>query len=132
MPNTKELSQYSEIRLVQVTGVHLTAFESYELMRRGAEPWPEPIGELEYIYPISSTPSFKVHALVDRTIKGSEASTVRFSLGGCGVTPPHLKERGIVFVQAGSGSAIAVWESLGDRFVEIEESLGIEHAADEP
>ena len=124
MPNLNELSRYSEIRLVEATGVHLTEYEAYQLMRRGAKPWPKAQGDLDYIYPTSSTPDFEVQSLVNRTIKGGKVATEQFTLGGCGVNPPWLHERGIVFVESGSGYVLAVWESEGEPYTQLARALG--------
>jgi hypothetical protein len=123
MPNLNDLQRYSQIRLVEVTGVHLTEYEDYQLMRRGAKPSPKSQGGLEYIYPTSSTPDFEVQSLVNRTIKGAAALTQQFELGGCGVAPPRLHERGFVFVEPGSGYALAVWESEGEPYRQIARAL---------
>jgi hypothetical protein len=100
MPNTEDLGRYSEIRVVEVTGVRLTEYEAYQLMRRGVRPWPKPQGDLEFVYPTSSTPDLKCRrSLTERSRAGSP--TARFTLGGCAVEQPKLHERGVVFVSPG-------------------------------
>ena len=131
MPNTEDLGRYSEIRVVEVTGVRLTEYEAYQLMRRGVRPWPKPQGDLEFVYPTSSTPGFEVQALVDRTIKGPAAPTARFTLGGCAVEQPKLHERGVVFVEPGTGYGLAVWQSEGEPYRKLASALGVE-ITDEP
>ena len=123
MPNVGDLQRYSEVRLVETTGVRLTEYEAYQLMRRGAKPWPKSQNKLDYIYPTSSTPGFEVQSLVNRTIKGAEVSTQRFTLGGCGVTPPRLHEHGVVFIEPDSGYALAVWESEGEPYRQLVRAL---------
>jgi hypothetical protein len=131
IPQAEDLRRYSDVRVVEVTGVHLTEYEAYQLMRRGARPWPKPQGDLEYIYPTSSTAGFEVQALVDQTIKGLPASTKHFMLGGCAVVPPKLHERGIVFLEPGSDFALAVWQSEGAPYRRLARALGV-MVADEP
>ena len=131
MPQVNELGRYSEIRVVEVTGVHLTSYEAYQLMRRGAMPWPQPQNGVEYIHPLSSTPGFEVQALVDQTIKGPAASVTHFVLGGCAVVPPKLHDRGIVFIEPGSHYDLAVWQSEGEPYRKIAAALGLK-ITDEP
>ena len=126
MPNPDDLARYAEIHLVEVTGVRLTEYEAYQLMRRGARPWPEPKGGLDYLYPTSSTAGFQVYALVDRSLKGKPVATIEFTLGGCGVAHPKLHDRGFVFIEHGRGYAATIWESDGEAFNEAAKALGVE------
>ncbi|MGO4223652.1 hypothetical protein AB4Y64_17595 [Lysobacter sp. TAF61] len=125
-PEIEDTGRYSEIRVVEVTGVQLTEYEDYQLMRRGVRPWPKPQGGIEFVYPTSSTPGFEVQALVDRTIKGPATPTARFTLGGCGVEPPKLHDRGVIFVEPGTGYAVAVWQSEGEHYRKLATALGME------
>jgi hypothetical protein len=127
MPQVNDLGRYSEIRVVEVTGVHLTSYEAYQLMQRGAMPWPQPQNDVEYIYPLSSTPGFEVQALVDQTIKGPATSVTHCVLGGCAVVPPKLHDRGIIFIEPGQHYDLAVWQSEGERYRKIAAVLGLNH-----
>lgn len=126
MPQIEDLDRYSEIRLVEVIGVKLTAYEAYELMRRGVRPLRNPQALLGDLYPTSSTAAFEVQALVDRTIKGPAAHTAQITLGGCAVVPPQLRQRGLVFLESGTGHAFAVWQSEGESYRKLASALGLE------
>lgn len=75
LPQDGVVERFSAILAVEVTGVHLTAYEFHQLVLRGIEEAPNGSDGLAYIYPTSSTPSFDVHVLVDSVALGGGERT---------------------------------------------------------
>ena len=128
-PRYGEVSDF-QVLAVRVTGVHLTGFESEELRKKDADVTSEESDDLDTISPVNSTPEFSVHVLVDSVLSGESEPTRTFSLGGCFVHMPTLRESGLILV-APDGRAFGVWASEGDRYTDWVRELGIA-STDEP
>jgi hypothetical protein len=130
LPEPGVAERFSAILAVEATGVHLTAYEFHQLVRRGIKEAPRQSDGIGYIYPTSSTPSFDVHVLVDSVVRGESEPARQFTLGGCGMAIPNLREKGLVFVDS-SGKALALWASQGSEYVAWAKELGLQ-LPDEP
>ena len=114
-PESGQLDGWSVLE-VEITGVHLTAYELHSLVERGAVEPPSSKDGIEYLYPTSSTPTFKVNLLVDRVLHGSSESAAEFNLGGCGIKVPQLREKGLIFVSPSGDRVGAVWASQEEAY----------------
>ena len=121
---------FSEILAVEATGVHLIAYEHHQLIKRGLVAVPERADGIEYMYPTSATPSYEAYVLVDKAARGTSEPTRRFTLSGCSVAVPALREKGIVFVGA-QGEVFALWASQSSEYLPWARYLGLP-SADEP
>jgi hypothetical protein len=113
-----------DVLAVEVTGVHLSAYEDYQAATLGLQPWPTGEDGEEALYPVSSTPAFQVRVLV-HSASGETGEAVReFTLGGCGVRVPEPRERGLLFVSP-SGSVGAVWQDREPELARWLDELGL-------
>ena len=114
-PENGQLDGWSVLE-VEVTGVRLTAYEFHSLVERGAVEPPGSTDGTEYLYPTSSTPTFKVNVLVDRALRGSSEAAAEFNLAGCGIKVPELREKGLIFISPSGDRVGAVWASEEEAF----------------
>ena len=113
-----------EVLAVEVTGVRLTSYEWYRAATLKLRPWPKgPDGE-ELLYPSSSTPSFNVYVLVHASNSAPGEPLREFSLGGCGVRVPGVKEHGLLFISS-SGSVGVVWADRESEYQQWLSELGL-------
>jgi hypothetical protein len=117
---------------VEVTGVHLTAYEFHSLVERGAVEPPADSDGIEYLYPTSSTPSFEIDVLVDRVWRGSSGPTGKFTLRGCGIEVPELQEKGLLFISPDGEQIGAVWASQRRFYARWKKELNARDSQTEP
>ena len=113
-----------EVLAVEVTGVHLTAYEQYRAATLKLQPWPKAANGEDTVYPTSSTPSFGVNVLVHGSTSPSGPIFRELTLGGCGVRVPGLKERGLLFIAHG-GSVGVLWADREPEYTRWLEELGL-------
>ena len=126
VPQIDHLDRYSAVLAVEVTGIHLSAYEFHQLVRRGIRKPPQRADGIEYMYVTSATPDFEVNVLVDRPLRGKSKALRKFVLGGCSVEIAKLRERGIFFVDPDGKHATAVWASQTEEYLKWAQALGVD------
>ncbi|WP_440225241.1 hypothetical protein ACQQ2N_08300 [Dokdonella sp. MW10] len=126
-PDHAMLAEYS-VLVVEVTGIHLTAYESRRLAERGAASRDEPSSIFGQYTGIGGfTPEFKADVLVDRVVSGMSEPARTLTLSDCALPIPALKEKGIAVVprEGVEARTKVVWASEGELYASWARRLGV-------
>ena len=121
-PDGEHLDKYSSVFIGEVTGIRRDGREN-ELLGR-----PDICAhELCMTITDGASPT-TVFAVPTTVARGNAKGVQSLSLVGCTFTLPKLGEQGIFFVNAGSTSAITIWESDKKNFKLWRKRLGLKTA----
>ncbi len=126
-PDQAKLADYS-VLVVEVTGIHLTAYEAYRLAGRGDESRGKPSSIFAHYGGIAGwTAEFTVDVLVDRVVSGASEPARTLTLSDCALPIPTLKEKGIAVVprEGVEARTRVVWASEGERYASWARQLGV-------
>lgn len=120
-PDRTPLEDYGSVFLGRVTGIHLVGYESS--LAREPDAYVEGVGGINVT---DGSATVVVNAVPLGVHHGEPAKPVEVRLVGCSAPLPNLKERGLFFVHADSGSAVTVWESDEELFTYWLDRLGLD------
>jgi hypothetical protein len=130
IPKHDDVGHY-QVLAVEVTGVHLTDYEWYRAATLKLMPWPKTRDGEPVLYITSAMPQFKVNVIVRSASSGASQAIRDFSLYGCGIRVPALRESGLIFLGP-SGSVGAIWASQEPEYGRWLGELGFQQSPDEP
>ena len=93
----RDLSEYDQIFVGVISGVHMTHFERNIVNKKNNR---------FYIESSDIQMPFKVHAVVIESLKGQPQDVKELTLGGCGVIPPKLYDEVVFFVNGDNADMV--------------------------
>ena len=109
-------SNYSDIFIGEVTGVHLNEYEKIILEDVKAGRY----GPL----PIKGSKDHTLHIVVTKTFTGNFNGKLVLKTGGCNIMLPTLKERGIFLIDKKTSKVLPIYESRkGGLYIEVVDKL---------